>query len=81
MTQYSGFAPVVGARVKTADGVLLGKVAEINGEFFKVDAPVMSDYWLSSRRISGTGDGDIHLDFAHHDLNTVMMHERPASGH
>jgi hypothetical protein len=56
-------APTVGARVVTADGEQLGKVKEVVGGCFKVDASMQPDYWLGSDCIasaSATGN-DVRL--------------------
>ena len=36
----------VGAPVHTEDGEQIGRVKEVDGAFFKVDAPMQPDYWL-----------------------------------
>ena len=42
----------IGAPVRTADGKELGKVKEVVGGCFKVDAPMQPDYWLATDTIS-----------------------------
>jgi hypothetical protein len=65
---YSGGTPSVGVRVFTADGDELGKVKEISGSCFKVDAPMQPDYWLGTDSIaSASGDG-VRLSFSKEDL-------------
>jgi hypothetical protein len=46
-------APVVGAEVYTADGHKLGTVKALRGSYFKIDASMHPDYWLSSNSILG----------------------------
>ena len=46
----------IGVPVLTLDGATLGKVAAIQGRFFKVDVALQPDYWLRAdaiRSISG----------------------------
>lgn len=45
--------PLVGAEVFTSDGDKLGTVKALRGMFFKVDAPMHRDYWLSDNSILG----------------------------
>ena len=44
-----------GLDVFTRDGTRLGEVKELRGEYFKVDAPMAPDYWLSLDCIRGGG--------------------------
>ena len=52
------------AMVLTADGKKLGTVKEISGSYFKVDARLHKDYWLSSELIRSRDDDAIILDLA-----------------
>ena len=54
MTMPASTAPVIGAEVFTSDGDKLGKVKGLQGMFFKVDASMHPDYWLSTSAIAGT---------------------------
>jgi hypothetical protein len=46
-----------GCSVLTADGDQLGTVKEVRGDYFKVDAPMATDYWLACDAVAGeTGD-------------------------
>ena len=56
--------PVEGAAVVTADGDRLGKVAEVRGDHFKVDAPMSPDYWLPVINVSSTTGGVVNVTFA-----------------
>jgi hypothetical protein len=60
---YSGTMPTLGARVVTADGDELGKVKEITGTCFKVDASMQPDYWLGSDCIASASatSNDVRL--------------------
>ncbi len=51
-------SPMVGAKVVTSDGEELGTVKALRGMFFKVDAPMHADYWLSTSCISGSPTSD-----------------------
>jgi hypothetical protein len=55
MMNYSG-VPSVGTVVLTSDGSELGKVKEVMGDCFKVDAPMAPDYWLGIDTIEGGGN-------------------------
>ena len=56
--------PVEGAQVVTADGERLGKVAEVRGDHFKVDASMSPDYWLPVINVSSTTGGVVNVTFA-----------------
>jgi len=44
--------PAAGASVWTSDGTQFGYVKEVKGDYFKVDIPWASDYWLSCVHIA-----------------------------
>ncbi len=46
-------SPSIGAEVYTADGSKLGTIKEVQGLYFKVDAPMQPDYWLSTECLRG----------------------------
>jgi rRNA processing protein Gar1 len=60
--------PQLGARVVTSDGEQLGKIKEISGDCFQIDAPLQTDYWLASDTISSTLAGEILLNFTRDNL-------------
>jgi len=60
----SGPLPMEGAEVVTADGDRLGKVAEVRGDHFKVDAPMSPDYWLPVINVASTTGGVVNVTFA-----------------
>jgi hypothetical protein len=72
-------APSIGADVYTSDGDKLGKVKEVRGAYFKVDAPMHPDYWLGTECINGAfGSGRVtvvfdkkHIDENKRDLDKV----------
>ena len=50
--------PTVGCEVYTADGSKLGTIKEVQGVYFKVDAPMATDYWLANECVRGAGMGN-----------------------
>lgn len=64
----------VGADVYTSDGGKLGKVKEVRGAYFKVDAPMHPDYWLGTDCVtSGLEAGRVTVVF---DKNHVDDYKR-----
>jgi len=63
--------PTVGARVITADRQDLGKVKEISGDCFKVDAPLQQDYWLGSNCIASSPGNEVRLSFIKDTLGSM----------
>jgi hypothetical protein len=61
---YTGAMPIVGARVVTADSDELGKVKEVVGSCFKVDASMQPDYWLGTDTIASTTTTEVRLSIA-----------------
>ena len=55
-------SPTVGCEVYTADGSKLGTVKEVDGAYFKVDAPMQTDYWLACDCIHGGMGGNSRVD-------------------
>lgn len=55
--------PAVGAPVFTRDGAALGEVKEVEADYFKVDASMMRDYWLSSEFVLASNPALVELDF------------------
>jgi len=68
--------PIQGADVLTADEQSLGKVSEIRDHYFKIDAPMMPDYWLPISNVSSTIDGVVYLTFAKGALDNYKV-DRP----
>lgn len=52
---------MVGAPVFTQDGTQIGTVKEIQGRFFKVDAPMQPDFWLSDAGVRSAAGGQVTL--------------------
>lgn len=61
-------APAIGHEVYTTDGDRLGTVKEVQGAYFKVDAPMKPDYWLAADCVRGGMGGRVDLAFPKHDL-------------
>jgi hypothetical protein len=62
--------PTVGYEVYTADGNKLGTVKEVDGAYFKVDAPMQSDYWLAAECVRGGMGNRVDLSFDKSQLDT-----------
>ena len=65
--------PTIGTRVVTSDGEELGKVKEISGDCFKVDAPMQPDYWLSSDSVASNAGGNVVLTFTKSGLGDAKQ--------
>ena len=78
MTMASSELPI-GSDVYTSDGDRLGKVKEVRGAYFKVDAPMHGDYWLGTECVrGGSGGGRVtvvfdkdHVDDYKHDIDKM----------
>ncbi len=70
---YSGGTPTIGTHVLTADGDELGKVKEVSGSCFKVDAPMQADYWLATDCIASSSGTDIKLSFTKSKLGDAKV--------
>lgn len=71
MTMGSDYTPTLGARVVTADGDEIGRVKEISGACFKVDAPMQPDYWLGMDCVAFSSPSEVRLTVAKDDLGEV----------
>jgi hypothetical protein len=72
MTMYSGPTPTIGTPVVSSDGVDLGRVKEVSGSCFKVDAPMAPDYWLASDCITDN-NGVVRLSVTKDGLDDVKV--------
>jgi hypothetical protein len=54
----------LGTIVYSLDGKEVGKVKEIRGDIFKVDARMQPDYWLRCNAVHGDQPGVAHVGFA-----------------
>ena len=59
--------PTVGTPVVTSDGHLLGNVAAVAGDCFKVDKPMAPDEWLGLDIISDI-DRDVRLTLSRDEV-------------
>src|SRR5437667_12191945 len=75
---------IVGRRILTQDGEDIGQVKEIEGRFFKIDAPMRTDYWLNESCIESTTGDAVHLNIPGHLVGDYMLsgpHDREAGEH
>jgi len=60
------------------DGDDLGRVKEISGDCFKIDAPMQPDYWLGIDTIDSTTAGEVRLRF---NKGSLGDEKQPGPGH
>lgn len=60
--------PVHGT-VLASDGELVGKVKEVSGGYFKVDASMAMDYWLSRAYVATVAGDAVHLAITKHEAS------------
>ena len=53
----------VDAEVFTSDGDRIGKIKEVGGGSFKVDATMQPDYWLPTDTVASTSGNRVTLSF------------------
>ena len=63
-----GSSPTVGSEIYTSDGSKLGSVKEVQGAYFKVDAPMSTDYWLASECVRGGMGSRVDVTFTKDQL-------------
>jgi len=68
---YSGLT--VGAPVVTMDGDQVGSVKEIRGRYFKVDAPMQPDFWLTLDNVGAGSGGQVVLGFNKDQLGDYQL--------
>lgn len=76
MTTYdSGAAEplTIGCPVFTSDGDEIGRVKEIRGRYFKVDAPMRPDYWLSRETVTASHGGAVTIGVDKKHLGDVKV--------
>ena len=71
------FEFIVGTPVRSSDGKDLGKVKELLGRYFKVDAPMAQDYWLPRSVVRSATQSELILGIAQEELggHKVDAHE------
>jgi hypothetical protein len=65
-----------GADIFTSDGDRIGQVGELHGDYFKVDAAMMPDYWLRTDCVLSSGTSGVRLNFAKDELGDYKL-DRP----
>ncbi len=70
------YATTIGWPVYTFDGERIGEVGEVRGRYFKVNAPMQPDYWLSTDLVQAAGNRRLTLLIDRNQLETQML-ERP----
>jgi hypothetical protein len=75
-------ALALGWPVVTSDGSRIGDVKEISGSgnFFRVDAPMQRDYWLSAGLVSGASADGVCLSVASTALEAHQL-QHPGAEH
>ena len=74
--QGVGFQDIpTGAEIFTTDEERIGKVQEVRGGSFKVDAPLQPDYWLPTRVVAATTADRVMVSFAHDQLGDYKNQE------
>jgi Uncharacterized protein conserved in bacteria (DUF2171) len=58
----------IGAEIFTSDEERIGKVQDVRGGSFKVNAPMQPDYWLPTRMVSSTAVNRVMLSFTQDQL-------------
>lgn len=67
---------MIGSEIFTQDGERLGKLKEVRGGYFKVDASMQPDYWLAEEYIGpSSGVGGIQVSFAKDALEDYKLGE------
>ncbi len=68
----------MGQTVHTLDGDKIGEVKEVRGDYFKVDASMQPDYWLSCECIRGgaVAGEKVMLNFDKDKLGDMKVDEK-----
>lgn len=69
----------IGVEVFTTDGDRLGMASEVQGRYFKVDAPMQPDYWLDFDTIANRMGDRITLMFHHDRLGDYQLRDPRAA--
>ena len=72
--------PLLGAKVITADGEELGRVMEIDGGCFKVDARMQPDYWLAPDVVDSASPATVQLMIKKDELGDAIDRGMEHSG-
>lgn len=68
-----------GCPVFSSDSQELGHVKEVAGVYFKVDAPLQPDYWLSQEEVASANREQVVLNRSLNELDSVKR-TRPGPG-
>jgi hypothetical protein len=71
---------MLGAIVVTSDGDELGKVQEVAGTCFKVDASMQPDYWLGNDTIADAAGSAIRLAIPKDQVGDAKLDESEHRG-
>lgn len=66
-----------GAVAMTRDGKKLGTVADVEGRYVKINAPLARDYWLKDDYVAEEAPGCLTFGFDKKDLGAYRV-EKPA---
>lgn len=80
MVMSGGTIPTLGARVVTADSDELGKVKEVSGTCFKVDASMQPDYWLGSDCVMSSTGMEVRLSIRKDQVGDAKLDGPDHSG-
>ncbi|MEX2081624.1 MAG: hypothetical protein WEC33_08400 [Dehalococcoidia bacterium] len=72
--------PPLGATIVDAEGAQIGRVKESTLEYFKVDAPHHSDYWLSTSLVESISGESVRLNTSGHALEAQRVPRPPEVG-
>jgi len=70
---------VPGCEVFSAAGTRIGVVAEVHGDLFRVAVPMQPDYWLPSRSVAYTDEGQVMLRVDLSELHQYRVREDRAA--
>ncbi len=65
--------PIVGTPVFSRDDQKIGYVREVHGGYFKVDAPMAKDYWLSATYIADSTLDRISLNLRKDEIDEHQL--------
>lgn len=64
-----------GMLVYAIDGKELGRIKDMDGECFKLDAPYREDYWLSEDAIDSIVEGLVRLRLTGEEVEGDLQHQ------
>lgn len=66
---------MAGTVVLSSDGEALGKIKEIRGGYFKVDAPMARDFWLACESVATEAGDAVRVAFSKETLEANKQPE------